>query len=408
MGDSKNSGYTASGFVSQLGLLIALQALLLVNNVTLIAVNALAGFQLADNKLLATLPVTGYVLGGALWAMPAARFMKRYGRRSGYLFASVVGMVGAMLATLAMAQGSLALLCFATFVGGLYNAFGASLRFAAADLAEGLRPSFKAKAMSLVLTGGIFGGVLGPEVSKWSRTAMDTPFEGTYLTLMGFAAISFILAWFLKLPTVTIAAGDAPARPLGEILRQPACWVAIVAAAFGYGIMNLLMVATPLAMQVCNHSYAQTAFVLQWHIVGMFAPGLFTGSLISRFGAPRIIAAGCALMLGCVAIAESGLGVAHFTAALFLLGVGWNFLYTGGSTLLTSTYRPSEKNKVQGFMDACVFGVMVSSSASAGALVHVNGWSLLNLWSLPFVLMVLAAALWLQSILRSQRAALSV
>jgi MFS family permease len=380
---------------AQMSVLIGLQALMLVNNVTLIAVNGLAGFLLADNKLLATLPVTGYVLGGAVWAMPAAAFMKRYGRKRGYQFSALAGVLGALLAWYSVAHGSLWLLCLATFVGGLYNAFGASLRFAAADLAEAVAPSFKAKAMSLVLTGGIIGGVMGPEISKWSRSWLEHQFAGTYLSLAGFAVLSLLLASCLRLPQSNAVATDGPARPLLQIVRQPMCWVAMVSASLGYGVMNLLMVATPLAMQVCQHSYSDTAFVLQWHIIGMFGPGLFTGQLINRFGALRIIATGCVLMVVCVAIALSGVALTQFTAALFLLGVGWNFMYTGGSTLLTKTYRASEKNKVQGLMDVCVFTVMISSSASAGALLHVNGWSILNMLSVPFVLMVLAAALWL-------------
>ena len=379
----------------QVGLLALMQALLLTNNVTLIAVNGLAGLQLADNKLLATLPVTGYVLGGALWSMPAAAFMRRYGRRAGYTVGSIAAMGGALLAWHAMTLGSLALLCAATFASGLYNAFGASLRFAAADVADTYRPDFRARAMSLVLTGGIAGGVLGPEISKWSRGWLPTQFAGTYLTLVGFALGSLLLAQLLRLRRPPLAGVVGDARPLGEILRQPACWVAIVCAALSYGVMNLLMVATPLAMQVCSHPYASAALVIEWHVIGMFAPGLATGSLIGRFGVLPVIVSGCLLMLGCVAIALSGVELAHFVAALVLLGIGWNFMYTGASTLLTSAYRPAEKNKVQGFMDLCVFTVMITSSASSGALLFVNGWSILNLLSLPFVLVVLGAVAWL-------------
>jgi len=379
----------------QMGLLTLMQALLLTNNVTLIAVNGLAGLQLADNKLLATFPVTGYVLGGAVWAMPAAAFMRRYGRRAGYTAGSLAAIAGAVLAWHAMSIGSLALLCTATFVCGLYNAFGASLRFAAADVADTYRPDFRARAISLVLTGGIAGGVIGPEVSKWSREWLPTQFAGTYLTLVGFALASLLLAQLLRLEASRQAGAAGPARPLADILRQPACWVAILCAALAYGVMNLLMVATPLAMEVCRHPYSAAALVIEWHVIGMFAPGFFTGSLIGRFGVLPVIVAGCLLMLGCVAIALSGVELMHFVSALILLGIGWNFMYTGASTLLTSTYRPSERNKVQGFMDLCVFTVMITSSASSGALLFVNGWSILNLMSLPFLLAVLGAVAWL-------------
>jgi MFS family permease len=319
--------------------------------------------------------------------MPAAYLMRRFGRRLGYTAGSLSAILGAFIAGYAMTIGSLALLCLATFVCGLYNAVGASLRFAAADVADAYRPSFKARAISLVLTGGIAGGLFGPEVSRWSRTVLPHEFAGTYLML--------VLVQWLRVPALQQAeAASAPPRPLSEILRQPAAMVAIAAAAFGYGVMNLLMVATPLAMEVCSLPFDSAVFVLQWHIVGMFGPGLITGSLIARWGAFQVIIAGAVLLGACVLIALSGVELIHFTAALFLLGVGWNFMYTGGTALLTTAYRPHEKNKVQGFMDTCVFAVMVTSSASSGALLFVNGWSVLNLISVPFVLVVLAGAFW--------------
>lgn len=379
----------------QTGLLAAMQALMLCNNVTMIAINGLAGFILADNKLMATLPVTGYVLGGAVWAMPAAALMRRKGRRFGYTVGTVFAIIGALMAWFAMSQKSLALLCLATFVTGVYSAFGASLRFAAADVADAYKPSFKARAISLVLAGGIVGGIIGPEIAKWSRTAMTTPFAGTYLTLVGFALLSMLLVQFLRLPSQAVAAGAPPARPLRQILRQPACWVAIVSMAFGYGVMNLLMVATPLAMEVCKHPFAAVALVLEWHIIGMFGPGLFTGSLIQRFGIIPIIVTGCLMNLVCIAVALSGVEVMQFTIALFALGVGWNFMYTGGTTLLTTCYKPHEKNRVQGFADSCVFTLMITTSASSGALLHANGWALLNWLSLPFVGLTLLLMLWL-------------
>lgn len=386
---------------AQVGLLAAMQALVLTNNVTLVAITGLAGFQLADNKLMATLPVTGYVLGGAIWSMPAAAFMKRYGRRAGYTVGSAAGMCGALAAWWAMTQASLVMLCVATFITGLYSAFSASLRFAAADVADAYKPSFKARAISLVLAGGLVGGVLGPEISTWSRTWLPALFSGSYLTLVGFALASMLLAQLLRLPDSAQAAqaaqADEPARPLSEILRQPICWAAIMIAALGYGIMNLLMVATPLAMEVCSHPYALAALVLEWHIIGMFAPGLFTGSLIQRFGVLPVVVTGCVAMLACVAVALTGVALMQFLVALTLLGLGWNFMYTGATTLLTKAYRPSEKNKVQGFMDLCVFTTMVTTSASSGAMLMVNGWSLLNLLSLPIVMVALGCALWLAS-----------
>lgn len=376
----------------QVGLLATLQSLLFLNNATLIAINVLAGLQLTQDKVLASIPVTTYVLGSAVWSMPAASFMRRRGRRAGYTLGAAAAAVAALVSFSAMQIESLPLLCVGTFLCGVYNAFGASLRFAAADAADLYKPSFKARAISLVLTGGLVGGILGPEISRWSRTLLSHQFAGSYLILAVFALSAMLLAQLLRIQAPAGAATGGEARPLSVILRQPAALVAIASAALAYGVMNLLMVATPLAMEVCSLSFDQTVFVLQWHIVGMFGTGLFTGSLIARFGYLPIIVAGIILNVACVVVALAGVELMHFSLALFLLGVGWNFMYTGATALLTTTYRPSEKNKVQGFMDMCVFGVMITSSASSGALLYVNGWSVLNLLSLPFVLVCLVGA----------------
>jgi MFS family permease len=376
-----------------MGVLATLQALLLTNNVTLIAISGLAGLALAEDKALATLPVTGYVLGAAVFSMLAARLMRRLGRRYGYSVGAILGCVGALLAAWAVSIGSLWMLASATFVTGIYNAFGASYRFAAADVADAYRPGFRARAISLVLAGGIAGGIVGPEVSKITRGMLPATYAGSYLALAGFAVLSLLLAQFLRLPKAadTLAAGSA--RPLMEILRQPTCWVAVLTAAGAYGIMNLLMVATPLAMEMCTHPFAATALVLQWHVIGMFLPGLFTGGLITRFGVLPIILTGCTLMFACIAVALNGVEIHHFVVALTLLGVGWNFAYTGATTLLTRCYRPAEKTRVQGFNDMVVFVTMITSSASSGVLLNRNGWVLLNYLSIPFVAIVVVAIL---------------
>lgn len=379
---------------SQVGLLALLQALLLINNVTLIAVNGLAGATLATDPIFATLPVTGYVLGAALTSMLAARVMRLHGRRVGYTVGAIFALAGSLLAWWAVSIGSLVLLVSATFVLGVYNAFGASYRFAAADAAEAWRPDFKAQAISLVLAAGIAGGVVGPWLSKYTRDWLPTLFAGSYLALAAFAVASLVLAQWLKVPESKGQSAQGPARRLREILAQPVAFSAVLIAALSYGVMNLVMVATPLAMKVCDHPYSAAASVLSWHVVGMFAPGLVTGSLIKRFGVIRIIVAGCLLMLVCAVIALSGIEIWHFTVALFALGVGWNFMYTGATALLTTSYRPSEKNSVQGFNDACVFAVMVTSSLSSGALLHIQGWYTINALSIPCILVALGAALW--------------
>jgi MFS family permease len=380
---------------TQVGLLAVLQALLLTNNVTLIAVNGLAGATLAADPLYATMPVTGYVFGAAATSMLAARVMRVHGRRTGYTVGALFAIAGSLLAWWAVSVHSLSMLVLATFILGVYNAFGASYRFAAADAADAWRPDFKPKAISLVLAAGIVGGVLGPQLSKLTRDWLPTLFAGSYLALTVFAVISLVLVQWFKVPEAKGAAAQGPARPLREILAQPAAWSAVLIAALAYGIMNLVMVATPLAMQVCSHPYSAAASVLAWHVTGMFAPGLFTGSLITRFGVIPVIVTGCVLMLVCAGVALSGIEIWRFTVALFTLGVGWNFMYTGATSLLTTAYRPSEKNRVQGFNDACVFAVMVTSSLSSGALLHVQGWYTINAMSVPVVLVALAAALWM-------------
>ncbi len=383
---------------TQVGLLALLQALLLTNNVTLIAVNGLAGATLASDPLYATMPVTGYVLGSAVTSMMAARVMRLYGRRTGYTVGALFAIVGSLLAWWAVTVHSLSLLVFATFVLGVYNAFGASYRFAAADAADVWRPDFKPKAISLVLAAGIVGGVLGPQLSKFTRDWLPTLFAGSYLALTVFAVLSLVLVQWFRVPESSASAAQGPERPLREILAQPAAWSAVLIAALSYGIMNLVMVATPLAMQVCSHPYSAAATVLAWHVTGMFAPGLFTGSLITRFGVIPVIVTGCLLMLACAAVSLGGVEIWRFTVALFVLGVGWNFMYTGATSLLTTAYRPSEKNRVQGFNDAVVFAVMVTSSLSSGALLHVQGWYTINAMSIPVVLVALGAALWVARI----------
>lgn len=379
----------------QIGLLATMQAMLLIVNVSLVAINGLVGFALADNKLLATLPVTGYVLGAAVWAMPAAALMGRLGRRRGYTIGAIVMVFGAGLAGFAVHAANLWLLCFATFICGSFNAFGISYRFAAADVADAYRPGFRAKAISLVLAGGIAGGVVGPTLAGWSRGWLPTQYMGTYLALGALALVSLALAQLLHVPEPAVAPVLGPARPLREVLRPATPRIAILCCAISYGVMNLLMVATPLAMQAHHHPFVATAMVLKWHVIGMYAPGFVTGALIARWGVLPVIAAGGLLLLGSVAAALTGTGVQEFVVALILLGVGWNFMYTGGTMLLTYEYGAGEKNRAQGFMDACVFLTMVTSSASSGALLIADGWHLLNLVALPFVLIGLFAVVWL-------------
>jgi hypothetical protein len=257
-------------------------------------------------------------------------------------------------------------------------------------------PEFKAKAISLVLAGGIAGGFLGPEASRWGHELFSVPFLGSFLVMSAFALVALGVQSQVHVPMPTVASVGG-GRPLAKIAAQPVFVVAVMAAALGYGVMNLLMTATPLAMSFCNHPYAAAAFVIEWHVVGMYAPGFFTGSLIQRFGVLKVIVAGTALVAVAIGIAIAGNEVAHFWAALVSLGIGWNLMYTGGTTLLTETYTAQDKAKTQGLNDFIVFTVMGISSFSSGALVDAAGWERMNAVALPFVAVVAIAAFWLAS-----------
>lgn len=384
------------------GILALCQALLLTNNVTLIAVNALIGHALAPNKALATLPITTYVIGAALTTMPASLLMRRIGRRGGFMGGSLLGLLGASLCTWGLGIASFWLICFGTLVMGMYNAFGQYYRFAAADVASS---KFKSKAISLVLAGGIVGGIIGPELTKWSKDWVETPFMGSYLLLMGLSVAATVLVSRVDIPPSAEARQPGSGRPLSRIVMQPVFAVAALGAMIGYGAMNLLMSVTPLAMQHHGHHFNDAAMVLEWHVIGMYGPAFFTGSLINRFGVLKVMLWGAVLMLASVFIALAGVGFIHFLAALFLLGVGWSFLYVGGTTLLTESYRPEEKAKAQGANDFLVFATMAVSSLSSGALLTRGGWETVNVWALPFLVVAGAATAWLAMLRRMQKTA---
>ena len=382
--------------------LAALQALLYTNNSTAIALNGLVGYALAENKALATLPVTGWVIGAALTTFLASMLMRRIGRRAGFTVGTLIGMLGAALACVAIYFGNFWLFCLGTTVFGVYNAFGQYYRFAAADVAPA---DFKSRAISLVLAGGLVGGIVGPATSQWTKDLLPVTYLGAYLALLTLLVAVLIVLRFLDIPTPAQAQQYEPGRPLAQIMAQPAFIVAVVAAAFGYGVMNLLMTATPLAMDICGHPYGAAANVISWHVIGMFAPSFYTGSLIKRFGVLNILLVGVAIMLSCIAIALAGIAVTNFWLALLLLGVGWNFLYIGGTTLLTETYKPAEQAKAQGVNDMLIFITMAISSFASGMLLEVNGWQTLNHLAIPFVIAVGIAVLWLMVMRRRPVAA---
>ncbi len=383
-------------------LLTLAQGLFLINNVTFIAINGLVGLQLAPHAWMATLPVMGYVVGGALAASLVARTQTRFGRRGSFQIGLIVALGSALLAAYAAAGRHFWLLMAAPVVAGYYNANGQLYRFAAAEM---VAPGWREKAVSLVLAGGLLGGIVGPNLAAWTRALLPTPFVGAYLALAVVALLVMGVMALIEFPAVQAPAAHAPqGRPLGQIMRQPVFVVATLGAAMSYGVMNLLMAATPLAMQVCGFEFGATAMVLQWHVIGMYAPGFVTGSLIKRFGVLPVMGAGVVLNLACVGIALSGVELMHFVSALLLLGVGWNFLFTGSTTLALAAYRPEEKDRAQAAINFCVFATMSLTSFASGALVTTQGWALLNVGSLVPLAVVALALGWLG--LR-QRAALA-
>lgn len=375
-----------------LWLLAVLQGLFLTNNVTFIAINGLVGFSLAPFGWLATLPVMGYVVGGALCTAPVAWTQRRFGRKTSFMLGLAVALASALLCAFAAYIESFWLLCIATMLAGYYSANGQLYRFASAELAV---PQAREKAVSMVMAGGLLGAVLGPNLAAYSKSMVATPYVGAYLALGVVAVVAMLLLLCMSFPKPAERTAAVGGRPLSVIARQPAFIVAAGAGALSYGVMNLLMSATPLAMHHHGMPFADAAFVLEWHVIGMFAPGFFTGSLIKRFGVLSVMTCGALLNLICIVIALSGTDLHHFTASLFLLGVGWNFLFTGATTLSLSTYTAEEKDRAQGAINFCVFAVMAVSSLTSGMLVTTQGWTILNAGSLIPMAAIFAGLIWL-------------
>jgi MFS family permease len=373
-------------------LLTLCSGLLMVNNVVFIAINGLVGLALAPAGWMATLPITGYVAGGALATGLVARHQRRHGRRRAFQLGLLVAIASAALCALAVTMKSFWLLVAATVFAGYYNANGSLYRFAAVEL---VAPAFKERAISWVLAGGVIGAVVGPNLAQWSRSLLEAPFAGAYLALVGVALLALVMISFIDFPPLPGQGQAAQGRSVGEIVRQPVFIVAAAACAIGYGVMNLLMAATPIAMQQCSHPFSSAALVLEWHVLGMFVPSFFTGRLVQRFGALKVMTTGLLLNIGCVAFALSGQEVMHFLGALLVLGVGWNFLFIGGSALATTAWRPEERTQAQAALDFCVYLTMTLTSFASGALVTTGGWTAMNLGALLPLALLGAALAWM-------------
>lgn len=366
------------------------QALAGANSVVVYATGAIVGNMLAPTPMLATLPISIFVVGMAACIFPVGAITRRRGRRAAFLAGTGAGVLAGLLAMLAVAMGSFWLFCLATFFGGSYAAVVLSFRFAAAD---GVEPKRRARALSLVMAGGVAAGVVGPQLVTWTMDLWPPHmFAATFLVQAAVAVVSAFILLGVRLPMPT-AAEIAGGRPLMEIARRPRFVAAAICGAVSYMLMNFLMTAAPLAMHLCGHSQASANLGLQWHVIAMYAPSFFTGHLIARFGAGRVATVGLALTGLSAAVGLSGIDVAHFWWALILLGVGWNFGFLGASALVLECHRPEEKTRVQSLNDFIVFGLMAIGSFSSGGLLSAYGWNAV-LWVsfVPLVLAVVALA----------------
>ncbi|UYO53802.1 MFS transporter [Rhodopseudomonas palustris] len=374
--------------------LVAAQALTGANAAVIFATGSIIGAQLAPEMSLATVPLSMYVLGLAAGTLPTGWIARVYGRRVSFMIGTGCGALTGVLGAVAILYGSFLLFCIATFIGGLYAAVSQSYRFAAAD---GASAAYRPKAVSWVMAGGVFAGVLGPQLVQWTMDVWQPfLFAFSYVVQAAIALIAMAVLWGVDAPKPkpTERAGG---RPLLEIVRQPRFIAAALCGAIAYPMMNLVMTSAPLAMQMCGLSVGDSNFGLQWHIVAMYAPSFVTGSLIAKFGAPRVVAAGLILEALGASIGLLGVTAPHFWATLFVIGVGWNLAFVGASALVLETHQPSEKNKVQAFNDFIIFGLMALGSFSSGQLLANYGWTTVNLAVFPPVLLgliVLAITGW--------------
>jgi len=384
-----------NAFRRNVPLLAACQALMLSSTSLIITTAALVGFALAEDKSWATLPLAAQFLATMCTTIPAALLMERIGRRQGFMLASIFGVSGALFATLAIVKGKFSLFALGTVQIGIFNGFGNYYRFAAADAVD---KDLKGRAVSYIMAGGVIAAFVGPNLANLTHGLIaNAPFAGSYASLVCLYVLSLAVLAFLRLPpkpaTDDAAAADT-GRPLRVIAAQPMFIVALVCGMLGYGVMALAMTATPLAMLHFAHPFSKTSFVIQWHVLGMFAPAFVTGHLIKRCGVLNIMLAGAVLGVLCMAVNLAGNSVRHFWTALLLLGISWNFLFIGATTLLTETYRPEERAKTQALNDFAVFTTVAFSSLSAGALQSRYGWQTVNIGLIPLLVVILTSILW--------------
>jgi MFS family permease len=376
----------------QVLLLASAQALFQTVSVMVMAVGGLAGASIAPNPQLATAPIASMFLGTAAAMAPAAWLMNRFGRRFGFMLGAAFGVAGGVVAALGVWLASLWLLGLGTFLVGMYAGSAQFYRFAAAEVSDA---AFRPTAISLVLAGGIVAAIAGPELGRVGGTLLEPLYVGSFLFLAAASAIAAAILVGLHVPAPAIAAGDGTPRPLRAIIAQPAYLVALFGAVTGYGVMILAMTATPLAMVAHHHDLEASSRVIQAHVLGMFVPSFFSGALVARFGVLPVMLAGVAILAGHIAMTLTGTGFSSFLAALILLGVGWNFLYVGATTLLTGTYTAAERGRAQAANDLIIFAVGLLASLGAGAFLETLGWQTLNLALLPWLALCAGSVAWL-------------
>jgi MFS family permease len=379
--------------------LVAAQAIMGSQMPMIFIVGGLAGQMLATNRCWATLPISMIVLGSMLSANPLSALMARYGRAAGFVAGALFGALGAGVAALALVKASFPLFLAGSLLTGTYMSAQGFYRFAAADMAS---PSFRPKAISYVMAGGLASALVGPELAKHTNDALAVTFLGTYLAVVVLNLLGSLLFLGLDIPKPARAAeGASRGRTRGELLRDPTIVVAMICAMVAYALMNLVMTSTPLAVVGCGFTTGNAADVVRAHVLAMFAPAFFTGHLINRFGAPVIIGTGLAILAGAGAVALTGVQIEQFYGALILLGLGWNFGFIGATTLLSSAHRPEEKGRIQGINDFVVFGGVTAASLSSGVLMNcsgtnvVAGWNAVNIAMLPFLVLAGASLIWL-------------
>jgi len=379
-------------FKPQLVLLGTCWALHGISNLLLVSVIVLSGHMIAENKAFAALPVALQWSGNAIMAAPASFYMRRFGRRVGFWTAGLIIGTGASLAILALYQGQFIWLCVGGFLIGTGNAFNWYYRFAAAEVVP---DHYKSRAISFVLAGGVVAALIGPSLADFSKDLLaPINFAGAFAAMIVANAISATILLFVRIPQPQ-AEELRGGRPIGQIARQPAFIVAVVGGAAAYGVMVLMMSVTPLAMMLHKHTFSDATFVIQWHVLGMYVPSFFTGHLIRKLGTLNIMLVGTVMIVVCIVVGYDGTSLTHFWVALATLGVGWNFLFIGATTLLTETYSVSERAKTQAFNEAVIFTTVGVSTFFSGTLLHEVGWRAVNLAALPAIVIVASAILWL-------------